>query len=211
MSELSQNPDLKEINAYKKKLNWGDVPAIYHMAATSIGELDGIISHGFDSAYKRILNRNTWNLTLLGGYKDAQGNIEVKTRPQIALRHHYCQANYELHCYPIVDGVELHRNLFDDPNCPFTRWYPDATRMLFRISSLVSFMIYSFQSGDKADMLLIKYAYLRVKKLIDTLNESFDIVSVKGYNIAEFYQELHSRKSDAILNEIVDSQNEQPE
>ena len=211
MSELSQSPSLKEINAFKKKLNWGDVPAIYYMVASSIGELDGILSHGFDSAYKQILNKNTWNLPLLQGYKDEQGNFQVKVKPKIALRHFYSKTNYELHCYPIVDGVELHRNLFDHPSCPFTRWYPDTTRMLFRISSFVSFLIYSFQSGDKADMAIIKYAYIRVEKLIGTLNESFDVVNVKGYNIAEFYQELQGRKSELLLGEILDSQNEQPE
>ena len=62
MSELSDNPNLKEINAYKKKLNWGDVPAIYHLAATSISDVDGILTHGFDSAFKQLLDRsNNWN------------------------------------------------------------------------------------------------------------------------------------------------------
>ena len=80
MTEQAQNPSLKEINALKKKLNWGDVPAIYRMATTAIGDLDGILSHGFDSAYKNILDRTTWNLDLLQGYKDAEGNLQVKIK-----------------------------------------------------------------------------------------------------------------------------------
>ena len=62
MSSLSPSASLKEINAYKKQINWGEVSSIYHIFSSSVGEVDGILTHGFDSAYKQILNQNNWNL-----------------------------------------------------------------------------------------------------------------------------------------------------
>ena len=78
-------------------------------------------------------------------------------------------------------------------NCPFNIWLPENTQMLFRINSLVAFSIYCYQSGDEADVALLKFAHYKVEELITILSESFQIVAVKGYSIAEFYQEIASR------------------
>lgn len=205
MNELPEKPNLKEINAYKKKLTWGDVSAIYHMVYSSIGELDGILTHGFDSAYKRILNRNTWNLSLLQGYKDDAGNIQVKNKAKIHLTHVLSETGYELHCSPIVHGKEINKPMLMDPHCPFENWQPESMGMLFRINSLIPFTIFAVQHGDEADLALIKYAYYRVEELIEILSESFHIVAVKGYSIAEFYQEVYKRNGDVIDSDVLQS------
>ena len=166
MNSLAKNSNLKEINALKKKLNWGDVPAIYHLVASSLSELDGILSHGFDSAYKTILDRNTWNLPALYGHRDIDGNIEVKIKPKLILQHDYNDMGYELLCFPVIDGERINHPLIREHNSPFQLWLPESMRMLFRINSLVAFSIYTYQSGDEADLALIKYAYYRVEKLI---------------------------------------------
>ncbi|NQY87124.1 MAG: hypothetical protein HRT51_05125 [Colwellia sp.] len=202
MSRLAKNSNLKEINALKKKLSWGDVPAIYHLVASSLSELDGILSHGFDSAYKTILDRNTWNLPALNGYRDSDGYIQVKIKPKLILRHDYNDMGYELHCYPIIDGKRINRPLVREHNSPFQIWLPESMRMLFRINSLVAFSIFTYQNGDEADLALVKYAYYRVEKLIKILSESFELVEVEGYSIAEFYQEIN-RKNGNILNSDV--------
>lgn len=199
MSSLAKNPSLKEINALKKKLNWGDVPAIYHLVASSLSELDGILSHGFDSSYKTILDRNTWNLPALDGYRDNHGNIQVKIKPKLILHHDYNDMGYELLCYPIVNGERINHQLIREHTSPFLIWLPESMRMLFRINSLVAFSIFTYQSGDEADLALIKYAYYRVEKLIKILSESFEVVEVEGYSIAQFYQEI-DRKNGNILN-----------
>lgn len=69
---------------------------------------------------------------------------------------------------------------------------------LFRINNLVAFSIYTYQSGDEADLALVKYAYFLVEKLIKTLSESFDVIEVEGYNIAEFYQEIEDRNGNIL-------------
>ena len=198
MSSLSPQANLKEINAYKKKINWGDVSTIYHMLSTSIGDLDGVLTHGFDSAYKQILNKNSWNLALLGASKSSDGSLQVKTKPQIVLRHEFNDMGYELHCYPAIEGEVVSQSMIDKGNCPFNNWSPEKTQMLFRINSLVAFAIYCFQNGDEADTALLKYAHYKVEELITILSESFQIIGVKGYNIAEFYQEI-ARKNGNIL------------
>ena len=209
MTELSQTPDLKAINALKKKLNWGEVPAIYHMVATSVGDLDGILTHGFDSGFKNILNKSTWNLSKLGGTVDEVGNITVMYKPKIALRHVFNEMGYELHCYPMVNGEKVNRNLLDYPHCPFKNWVPETMRRLFRVNSLANYIIFIVQNGDEADFELIKHLYRRVEELINILRESFDVQEIRGYNIAEFYQEVDRRndsnQSDNFADMINDS------
>lgn len=200
MSSLSQNPNLKEINAYKKKINWGDVSAIYHMFSSSLGDLDGILTHGFDSAYKQILNPNSWNLPLLGTSKTADGSLQVKNKPQIILRHEFNDIGYELHCYPAIDGESVTHTMINQGKCPFNNWLPEKMQILFRINSFITFAIYCFQNGDEADIALLKYAHYKVEQLIVTLSESFQIITVRGYNIAEFYQEI-AKKNGNILNQ----------
>ncbi|MFD2166914.1 hypothetical protein ACFSJY_11665 [Thalassotalea euphylliae] len=210
MSLNSPTPGLKEINALKKKLNWGEVPAIYHMVATSAGDLDGILTHGFESGYKSLLNKNKWNLPKLGGEIDENGRIHVKYKPKISLRHVYNEMGYELHCYPMVNGERLNRSLENSPHCPFKIWIPETMRRLFRVNSFVSFVFFIVQNGDEADMHLIKHLYRRVEELIDILRESFDVIDVRGYNIAEFYQEIDKRGGDILTtNHLVDQVNDE--
>tara|TARA_R110001583_G_scaffold3967_10_gene23935 strand:+ start:771 stop:1400 length:630 start_codon:yes stop_codon:yes gene_type:complete len=208
MSSLAKNPNLKEINALKKKLNWGDVPTIYHLVSSSLSELDGILSHGFDSAYKTILDRNTWNLSPLSGYRDSLGNIQVKVKPKLILRHDYNEVGYELLCYPVVDGERINHALIREHNSPFQIWLPESMRMLFRINNLVAFSIFTYQNGDEADLALVKYAYYRVEKLIKILSESFEIIEVEGYNIAKFYQEIDRRNGNILSSELIQEPSE---
>lgn len=198
MTTLSQNANLKEINAYKKKISWGEVSAIYHMIASSLGDLDGILTHGFDSAYKQILNPNIWNLSLLGASKSTDGSLKVDKKPQIILRHEFNDIGYALHCYPAIDGHPVTPHMISQGNCPFNNWQPERMQILFRINSFIAFAIYCFQSGDEADIALLKYAHFKVEQLIATLNESFEIITVRGYNLAEFYQEV-GKKNGNIL------------
>jgi len=208
MNELPITSTLKEITAYKKKLNWGDVPTIYHMASSSISELDGILTHGFDSAYKHLFDKSNWNLDLLGGHKDSNGNILVTDKPKITLRHCYDEQNYELHCYPIVQGERLNVSLSQHSLCPFQQWTPETMQMLFRISNLVSFIVFTFKSGDPADLALIKYSHKRVQELMNELSKSFEIVDVVGYSIADFCKELYRRKPNFSIADLLDTQDE---
>jgi len=205
MNELPITSSLKEITAYKKKLNWGDIPAIYTMAASSIGDVDGILTHGFDSAYKRLFDRSNWNDVFLEGFTDESGNLKHKRKPQIALRHHYDDHNYELHCFPIVKGEQLFGSLSQHPLCPFKQWQPESMQMLFRISSLISFIVYTFKSGDEADIALVKYSHKRVQELINEISKSFEIVDVMGYSIAEFCKELYAKKPNVPIADLLDN------
>lgn len=193
MSVSSKDPTLKEINALKKKLNWGDVPTIYQMAYSSISELDSILSHGFESSFKNLLNRTTWNLDLLGSYKTPDGYLAVKHKPKISIKHVFDQKNYELHCFPIMNGETVTSVVNQNPLCPFIRWIPNTMQTLLRINTLVPFIAYSFQKGDVADAQLVKFAYLTVEGLIDILSESFDIIDIQGLTIAEFYRDINTQ------------------
>jgi hypothetical protein len=211
MNELPITSSLKEITAYKKKLNWGDVPAIYTMAASSLGDVDGILTHGFDSAYKRLFDRSNWNDTFLEGFTDKSGSVKHKKKPKIVLRHHYDEHNYELHCFPIVEGEQLFGSLSQHPLCSFKQWTPESMQMLFRVSSLVSFIVFTFKSGDQADIALVKYSHKRVQELINEISKSFEIVGVMGYSIADFCKELSSKKPNFIIDDLLDKHEQNTE
>ncbi|XQW86389.1 hypothetical protein ACOYR1_06620 [Thalassotalea piscium] len=204
MNELPENPTLKDVNKFKKKLNWGEVPPIYHMASISIGDLDSILTDGFESGYKTIFNRSNWNLSYLEGHKDITGEIHVKRKPKISLRHVYSEQHYELHCYPVIHGERINRAVKDHDFCSFNQWQPETMRVLFRLSNLVSFIIFAFRNGDEADMALIKYAFTRVNELISTLNESFEIIDVRGFSIVKFCQAISDSKSALEINQLLD-------
>ena len=161
MSKLSDNPSLKEIDAYKKKLNWGDVPTIYQLATNSIREMDGLLTHGFNNAFKHNIN----------------------------------EQHYELHCYPIINNEPVKEAQFNNPQCPFIEWTPLTMQTLFRLNSLLPFIVYTFQKGDLADYALIRYANQRVDELITVLSQSFDITDIKGYSIAECCKEVYRKQS----------------
>ena len=74
-AQLPSNPTLKEINWYKKQINWGELPPFYHLVASSVSESEGILEHGFDNAVKSLINKRNWNLDLLDGYEDDFGEI----------------------------------------------------------------------------------------------------------------------------------------
>jgi hypothetical protein len=198
MNSMAPSASLKEINTHKKKINWGDIPTIFHMVSTSLGDLDGILTNGFDNSYKRVLDSKNWNLSTFAGTKDATGKIFCHKKPPIFLRHVFNDMGYELHCYPVIDGEIIRHNISGDNNSPFIQWIPESMQMLFRINSLVAFSIYCYQNGDEADEALLKHAHCRVEQLITTLSKHFQITSVKGYSIAGFYQEIAKKGGDIL-------------
>ena len=208
MSELSDNPNLKEINAYKKKINWGDIPAIYQLAASSISDVDGILSHGFDSAFKQLFDQSNWNLSLLGDKNVVVDKVTLKPKPKISLYHSMTEQHYELHCYPIINDERVLQPQLNNPRCPFIIWTPETMQILFRLNSLIPFIVYTFQQGDKADYALIRFANQRVDELIRLLAQSFDIIDVKGYSIAEFCQEIYRKHSQSQSADSFDKPND---
>ena len=142
MSELADNPSLKEINAYKKKINWGDIPTIYHLATSAIGEIEGLLTNGFDSAFKQLLNRNNWNLAMLESNHVLSGKAPVTIKPKISLFHNVNEQHYELHCYPVVNNEPVFQAQINEPNCPFINWTPETMQILIRLNSLIPFIVY---------------------------------------------------------------------
>ena len=98
----------------------------------------------------------------------------------------------------MIDGEKIIRPLIRDHKSPFQTWLPEIMRILFRINNLVAFAIFTYQRGDEADLTLLKYAFYRVEKLITILSESFQILEVEGFSIAEFYKEIAQRDGNIL-------------
>ena len=119
MEELPNTPTLKDINTFKLNVTWGEIPALYHMVSTSLGEVDAILTHGFQSAFKDVLDPKHWNLSVVDGHIDKDGHIHTNKKPQIILHHKYTDMGYELHCYPVIDSDPVMTVLVNDPRSPF--------------------------------------------------------------------------------------------
>ena len=75
-AHIPSNPTLKEINWFKKQINWGELPPFYHLIASSVSESEGILNHGFDNAVKHLIDKRNWNLDILDGYEDKMQQIK---------------------------------------------------------------------------------------------------------------------------------------
>ena len=200
-AQLPKNPTLKEINAYKKQLNWGELTPFYHLVASSISESEGILEHGFDNAVKKIIDNRNWNLSFLGGNKDPMGDIHYEEKPRIALHQIFTERGFELWALPYAKDVTIDRYVKGDPFMGFTVWDPVTMKSLIRINQLHKFIAFYFDRGDKADKALILHAHKVVHKIISFLQRELNVVKLDGVTIKELYQ-LCERDSKVSSTEI---------
>lgn len=201
-AELPPNPTLKDINFFKKHLNWGELPPFYHLVASSLGESQGILTHGFDTAIKRIIDKRNWNLDLLGGYIDEDSNIHCSKRPRIALYQLFTDRGFELQAFPYAMNKEIDQYVRENRLMEFKIWDPLNMKMILRINQMHKFIEYYFQRGDEADKALIIYAHRLVHRVIEFTKNEVDVVKVDGVSIKQYYELLEKRQvedHDALL------------
>lgn len=211
-TQLPENPTIKDINAYKKKINWGEIPSFFHIISNAVAEVEGFITYGFDNAYKRITNRRNWNYDLLGVDPSIDlskvDHIEQLTplkKPRVCLYHVFNTNGYELLALPFVKDTVIDEYRKDDPNMEFTCWDPSEMKTLVRITQLHKFIAFNIKSGDDADMALIIHAHHVVNKVIDMLEQEVDVSRIKGMTIKDAYS-LQNANPEQNTNEFIASQ-----
>lgn len=200
--ELPPNPTLKHINLFKKTLNWGELPPFYHMVAQSLGESEGLLTHGFDTALKKIVDKRNWNIELLGGYIDKDGTIHCEGKPRIAIYQIFCDRGFELHAFPLAKSKEIDQYVRDNRLMEFRVWDPHDMKVILRINQLHKFIDFYFQRGDDADKALIIHAFKSVNQVINFLKRELDVVKVDGVSIRKYYdmqEKLLGDDQDAVL------------
>lgn len=200
--ELPKNPTLKDINLFKKTLNWGELPPFFHMVAQSLGESEGLLTHGFDTALKRIVDKRNWNVELLGGYIDKEGTIHCDGKPRLAIYQIFTERGFELHAYPYAKTKEIDQYVKDNRLMEFRVWDPHNMKVLLRINQLHKFIDFYFQRGDEADKALIIHAFKSVHNVINFLKKELVIKKVDGVSIRKYYdmqEKLFGNDPDAIL------------
>ena len=208
-ARLPDDPIIKDINAYKKKINWGEIPAFFHMIANSVAEAEGFIDYGFDNAYKRIVNRKNWNYDNLGIDTSIQvDHIELLQplhKPKICIHHVFNPKGYELIALPYVKDVLIDEYRSGDPNMDFTIWDPSHMKVLARVPQLHKFIAFNHHNGDDADMALIAHAYNVMNKIISMLDQEVNVYSIKGMSIKDIYGK-QSSNPELGLNDLIKSQ-----
>lgn len=200
-AQLPVNPTLKEINWYKKQINWGELPPFYHMVASSVSESEGVLHHGFDNAVKRIIDKRNWNLALLGGYEDDHGQIHCEQKPRIGLHQSFTDRGFELWAFSYVKDMQIDAYAKDNRFLEFQEWDPHTMKNIIRINQLHKFIGFYFERGDVADKALILHAHKVVHKIITFLSREMNVVKVDGVSIKDFYQ-LCEKDSRACADEI---------
>ena len=206
--QLPANPTLKHINIFKKALNWGELPPFYHMVAQSLGELEGLMTHGFDTALKRIIDPRNWNIELLGGYVAQDGKIHCENKPHLALYQLITDRGFELHAFPVVRNKEIDQYVKNNRLMEYQLWDPHDMRVLLRINQLHKFIEFYFERGDDADKALIIHAFKSVNQVIQFLRSKLNITKVDGVSIRQYYDMVEKRVdngSDAELIAILQS------
>jgi hypothetical protein len=189
-ARLPDNPTLKDINWYKKQLNWGELPPFYHLVASSVSEGDGLFQHGFDNAVTRLVDKRNWNLDLLGGHEDDNGTIHCEKKPQIAIHQVFTDRGFELWATPYAKDKPLETDFLikDNKFMEFKTWDPHSMKTLLRYNQFHKFIAFYFERGDQADKALILHAHKVVHKIIAYLTKEMNVIKVKGVSIKEFYQ-----------------------
>ncbi|MDF2177558.1 hypothetical protein P2G88_04760 [Aliiglaciecola sp. CAU 1673] len=176
---------LKDIIRIKKELNWGELPPFFHMVSSTLGELDGLFSHGFDNAFRRIIDRRNWELERLQGEELPDGTINVKHHPRLALYRRVSTMGYEVRCFPLALDKEVDQYVKDHPLMEFKVWDPNGMRILLRVPKLVEFVHYAYTQGDKADRALVKFAHYVIERVVLELSTHVLIVKDDGQRISE--------------------------
>lgn len=200
-AQLPSNPTLKEINWYKKQINWGELPPFYHLVASSVSEAEGILEHGFDNAVKSLLDKRNWNLDLLDGYETELGDIQCNKKPRIALHQVFTDRGFELWAQPYAKDVIIDQYVKNNRFMEFKVWDPLSMKCLIRINQLHTFIGFYFERGDKADKAIILHAHKVVHKIITFLQIQLNVVKLDGVTIKALYQ-LCEKDSRACSDEI---------
>ena len=190
---LPDNPSLKDINWFKKENNWGELPAFYHLVASSVGELEGMQTHGFDNAIKRITDKRNWNAAKLDGYETPMGDIVVNKKPRVALYQAFTERGFEIHAFPFANDTEIDQYVKEHPLMEFKVWDPSSMRLLLRVAQLRTFIVHCFEHKDPADKALVFYAHKLVEKSLEYLKSHVDVVKVEGESIKEFYEDIEAQ------------------
>ena len=185
-----QSITLKDINAAKKRLNWGDIPPFYHMIANAVADLEGIHTHGFDHPLKRLIDRQNWNLQRLNGVTDEQGQIRVERKPKVHLFCGFYGGDYQVQCAPISDGGPVFVYTKGDPFIDFKVWDPGTMRSVFRLPQFKEFIVFGLTRGDEADSMLINYAAQLIDSLLHRLEKDIEIEQRRGQSLQDIIEEV---------------------
>ncbi|QFU06517.1 hypothetical protein FIU82_16130 (plasmid) [Pseudoalteromonas sp. THAF3] len=187
-ARLPANPTLKEINWYKKQLNWGELPPFYHMVSQSLSESENLLEHGFDTAIKRLLDKRNWNLKTLGGQEDHNGIIHCDNKPRIGLHQSFTERGFELSAYAYAGDEKIRHYVRDNAKMEFDVWDPATMEHVIRIGQLHKFIAFFFDNGDDADKALIIHAHKVVHDTVELLRRELNVQAYNGVSIKEFYK-----------------------
>jgi hypothetical protein len=172
------------------------------MVAQSLGESEGVLTHGFDNAIKRIIDKRNWNLALLNGYIDSGNIIHCQHKPRLALYQVFTERGFELHAIPYAKDSEIDQYVKGNRLMEFHLWDPLNMRLILRVNQLHKFISFYFEHGDDADFALILHAHKAVNDVIGFLQQHVHITKVDGVSIRTFFEQQEKLLGQADADEL---------
>lgn len=184
---------LREINRLKKKVTFGNVPPFYHAVSTSLGLAEGLFRYGFENSLDLLLDKNNWNLTALGGFENAIGQVTCDTMPRLSIYKVFTPSGFEIHCIPWMKNREFDMEMANHVDMEFKYWVPATMKVLFKVSQLHTFIQSYFDHGDEADLELIKYAHNISEDFVADLSTKLNIVKIHGISVKSFFEYVEKK------------------
>lgn len=181
---------LKEINTYKKRLNWGEMPPFFHMISNSLSDVQGLNVHGFDNSFKRLIDKSNWNMRRLRGSELMSGEIQVERQPEIAVLRKFASKNYEVHCFPLINDEPVVLYTKNSSEIDFKVWDPSTMQVLIKLPDFYGFIEYAYTRGDEADKLLVEFASDLIDNTLRELNEEVKVIALRGPSIKNLIQQI---------------------
>ena len=190
---LPDDAEVKDIKAFKKKTNWGEIPAFFQLIASSIADAEGFMQYGFDNALKRIIDRRNWNYDLLGKpdnvkREQLEVTIDPLEKPKICLYHVFSRSGYELLAFPYVNNRIRDEYLSHQKDLEFKTWDPSQMKQVIKFPDFHKFIAFTLNNGDDADMALIIHAHNVVNRVIGILMKEVNVHEIKGLSIDQAFK-----------------------
>jgi hypothetical protein len=208
-SSSSYNADmnLREINRFKQKVTFNNVPAFYHSVSTSLGLAEGMLRYGFENSLDLVMDQTNWNPNCLPCKKGELGSKQFEQSPRLSIYKVFTHQGFEIHCIPWLKNIEVDRDMVNHPDMEFKRWFPSKMKCIFRIAHLHTFIQSYFDVGDEADLELIKYANNISEEFVEDLNQKLNVQKTHGISIKAFFDVMerkHKAGEDFFLPKVYD-------
>jgi hypothetical protein len=192
--------DLRAIGHAKRTLNMGVYTPFFHAMMQRAGELEGILTDGFETPLRQMLYQGNWNTALLKHELDADRTLYFTEAPRLCVRGDYDDTQYVIRTFPVSDkGTMVYQPVSENSelNTDFIRWDPHTMGRLITVKELPRFARQALSSGDAADKALLVFIHNRVVDVLSHVHAHFRVLQFSGPTVEGMARRIRQESADA--------------